>query len=155
MTKKHYLTEEGLEKVKNELKELIQEKKKKTKDGVPEVLHSEDLNPEYLDFRQDLRLLERRIMKLDEVVKNAEIIKSPENKRKVELGARVIIEADGQEDQFTIVGSLEADPAEGKISNESLVGRKLMGKKVGDKVTVASKVETVYEIKKIEYQDEV
>lgn len=151
MTKKYNLTEEGLKKVKKELKQLTETRKKKTKGGVPEVLHSEDLNPEYLDFREKMHFLEKKISKLEEVVKHAEIITPPKNKDKVDLGAKVLIEADGQEDHFVIVGSIEADPAKGKISDQSLVGKSLIGKKVGDKVEISSKVKTVYKIKDIQY----
>ena len=151
MNKKYYLTEEGLEKIKKELKELKKERREETKGEIPDVLQSEDLNPEYLDFRQRVEFLEKRIAKLEKVIKNTEIITPPEDETVVKLGAKVVIEADGQEDEFTIVGSLEADPAEGKISDESLVGKKLIGKKEGEKVKVSSKVETIYKIKKIKY----
>lgn len=154
MTKKYYLTEEGLDKIEKELEELRQKRKEKTKGDIPDVLQSEDLNPEYLDFRQKIEFLEKRIAKLKEVVKNKQIIEVPENKDKVQLGAKVTIEADGQEDEFMIVGSLEADPADGKISGESLVGKKLLGQEVGDEVKVASKVETIYKIKKIDYSND-
>ncbi len=154
MTKKYYLTEEGLDKIEKELEELRQKRKEKTKGDIPDVLQSEDLNPEYLDFRQKIEFLEKRIAKLKEVVKNTQIIEVPENKDKVQLGAKVTIEADGQEDEFMIVGSLEADPADGKISGESLVGKKLLGQEVGDEVKVASKVETIYKIKKIDYSND-
>jgi len=151
MGKKHHLTETGLEKIKEELKELKEKRKKETKEDVPNVLHSEDLNPEFLDFRKKMHLLEKRIIKLEEVIKNAEIIKPPKDKDVVALGAKVTIKADGQEDEFLIVGSLEANPAQGKISNESLVGEKLLGKKKGDEVLISSKVKTVYKIKDINY----
>lgn len=151
MNKKYHLTEEGLEKIEKELEHLKELRREKTKGEVPDVLHSEDLNPEYLDFRQKIEFLEKRISKLEAVVKNTEIIKPPKNKDKVHLGAKVTIEADGQEDEFILVGSLEADPAEGKISDQSLVGKKLMGMKEGEQVKVASNVETIYKIKKIDY----
>lgn len=151
MNQKYHLTEEGLEKIEKELKHLKEVRREKTKGEIPDVLHSEDLNPEYLDFRQKIEFLEKRISKLEAVVKNTEIIKPPEEKDVVDLGAKVTIEADGQEDEFMVVGSLEADPAEGKISDQSLVGKKLIGKKEGQKVKVSSKVETVYKIKKIKY----
>ncbi len=85
------------------------------------------------------------------MVKNAEVITSPDDESKIALGAKVLIEADNQLDRFIIVNSLEANPAEGKISDESLVGKNLIGKKVGDEVKISSRVETVYKIKKIEY----
>ncbi len=151
MNKKYHLTEQGLTRLKDELDKLIEKRKEKTKGEVPGVLHSEDLNPEYLDFREKIHFLERRIVKLKEVIKNAEIIEPPEDKKEIRLGAKILVEADGQEDEFILVGSLEADPAEGKISDESLVGKKLLGKKTGEEVKVSCKVETVYKIKKVEY----
>ena len=69
----------------------------------------------------------------------------------VNLGATVLVEVDGQNDEFMIVGSLEANPAIGKISNESPVGRMLLGHRVGDEVVVSSPIQTVYKIKKIKY----
>jgi transcription elongation factor GreA len=138
MNKKHKLTEKGLKKVKKELEQLTELKKKKMKGNIPEVLHSEDLNPEYLDFRQKMELLEKKIGKLEEIIKHAEIIAPPKNKNKIDLGAKILFEADGQEDHFIIVDSIEADPDQGKISDESLVGKNLIGKKVGDEVKISS-----------------
>jgi transcription elongation factor GreA len=151
MNKKHKLTEKGLKKVKKELEQLTELKKKKMKGNIPEVLHSEDLNPEYLDFRQKMELLEKKIGKLEEIIKHAEIIAPPKNKNKIDLGAKILFEADGQEDHFIIVDSIEADPDQGKISDESLVGKNLIGKKVGDEVKISSRIKTVYKIKDIKY----
>ncbi len=151
MKKKHYLTEEGLEKIKAELDRLKKERKKRTKGDIPDVLHSEDLNQEYLDFRQQIELLEKRISKLEEVVKNAKVIKIPKNQEKVQLGAKVTVEANGKEDEFVIVGSLEADPSNGRISNMSPVGKALMGSEKGSEVEVSSPGKTVYKIKNIQY----
>ena len=67
----------------------------------------------------------------------------------VELGSTVLVETNGGVDEFTIVGSLEADPNRGKISNESPVGKALLGAKVGDIVEIASTVKTVYKVKEI------
>lgn len=150
MSNKYHLTEKGLKKIKKELDELIEARKEETRD-VPDVLHSEDLNPEYLDFREKMHFLGKKINKLKEVVKNAEIITPPEDKSKIDLGAKVTIEADGQEDEFMIVGSMEADPAKGKISDKSLVGKNLIGKSVGGEVEISSRVKTVYKIKDIKY----
>jgi transcription elongation factor GreA len=66
----------------------------------------------------------------------------------------VVVEVNGEEDEFQIVGTLEANPLLGKISNESPVGSALMGKKVGDEIIISSPVKTVYKIKKIKYQKE-
>ncbi len=151
--KKIYLTKEGLERLKNEARNLGELKLLKTKNEVPKILQSEDLNPEYLSFQEDLSLFEARLADLEHIVKNAEIIQVPpkEKQNLISLGATVVVEVDGQEDEFEIVGSLEANPAIGKISNESPVGKALLGHKAGDEVVVSSPIKTVYKIKDIKY----
>ncbi len=151
--KKFYLTKEGLEKIKKEYKDLKTLKFLKTKGEMPKIWHSEDLNPEYLSFQEDLSFLETRITELEYIFKNAELIKAPlkEKQNIINLGAQVIVKVDGQTDEFEIVGTLEANPAIGKISNESPVGKILLGHKVGDEVIVSSPVVTTYKIKKIKY----
>ena len=153
MEKKFYLTKEGLEKIKKEYEDLRKLKLSKTRGEIPKIWHSEDLNPKYLAFQEDLSFLEARLIELEHILKNVEIIKLPlgEKRNVVDLGARVLVEVDGQSDEFTIVGTLEANPAIGKISNESPVGRALLGHKVGDAVVVSSPIQTVYKIKKIKY----
>ncbi len=147
--KRYYLTKEGLDKIKKELTALKTIRKSKLRENTPEAFHSEDLNPEYLNFRKDIRFLESKIEKLEDVVNNVEIIKTPKNCGEVCLGARVLIDANGQEEEFKIVGTLEADPAFDKISNESPVGKALLGAKEGDEITVTSSVKITYKIKKI------
>ncbi|PIX88480.1 MAG: transcription elongation factor GreA [Candidatus Nealsonbacteria bacterium CG_4_10_14_3_um_filter_36_16] len=152
--KKFYLTKEGLERIKKEYQDLKNLKFSKTKGGVPKLWESEDLNPEYLSFQEDLSFLEARLAELENIVKNAELIKSPPKEKQniINLGATVLVEVDGQNDEFTIVGTLEANPALGKISNESPVGRLLLDHRVGDEVTVSSPIQTIYKIKKIRYR---
>ncbi len=150
--KKYYLTKEGLEKIKKEFGLLKELRKSKLRDDTPEAFHSEDLNPDYLNFRKDMGFLESKINKLEEVLKNVEIINPPKSEcKEVRLGAMVTIEANGQEDEFIMVGTLEADPVLGKISNESPVGKALLGCKEGEEVTVSSPIKTVYKIKKVIY----
>ncbi len=151
--KKFYLTKEGLERLKREYRDLKELKLAKTKGESPKLLHSEDLNPEYLAFQEDLSFLEIRLAELENTLKNAEIIKSPNKERQntINLGATVSVEVDGQNDEFTLVGSLEANPSVGKISNESPVGKALLGHRAGDKVIVSSPIQTAYKIKKIRY----
>lgn len=151
--KKFYLTKEGLERIKNEYQDLKDLKLAKTKGEIPKIWHSEDINPEYLSFREDLSFLETRIAELENILKNVELIKPPPKERQnlVNLGARVIVEVDGQTDEFEIVGSLEANPSLGKISNESPVGKTLLGHRVGDEILVSSPIKTIYKIKKIKY----
>ncbi len=150
--KKYYLTEEGLKKIKKEFELLKELRRSKLRDDTPEAFHSEDLNPEYLNFRKDIGFLESKINKIEEVLKNVEIITSPQKEcKEVRLGAMVTIEANKQIDEFILVGTLEADPTLGKISNESPVGKALLGCKEGEEVTVSSPIKTIYKIKKVSY----
>lgn len=152
--RKFYLTKEGLEKLKKEYLELKKLKIAKTNGESPKVLQSEDLNPEYLSFREDLNFLEVRLIELESILKNAIIIKPPvaEQKDSITLGATILVDVDGQNDEFQIVGTLEANPSVGKISNESPVGKALLGHKAGESVLVSSPVQTVYKIKRVNYR---
>ena len=151
--KKFYLTKEGLEKTKKEYEDLKNLKLSKTNGEVPKIWHSEDLNPEYLAFQEDLEFLESRLNDLEHIIKNAELIKSPnrEEQKNINLGATVMVQVSGQMDEFTLVGTLEANPSLGMISNESPVGQQLLGHKIGDEVVISSPTKTVYKIKKIKY----
>lgn len=153
--KKFYLTEKGFERLKKEYNSLKELKLAKVKgEEAPQLLHSEDLNPEYLALQEDLDFLESRLADLENTLKNVELIKVPPKSKQniISLGATVIIEASNQLDEFIIVGTLEANPALGKISNESPVGKALLGHKVGDEAVVQSTIKTIYKIKKIEYK---
>lgn len=155
MQKKFYLTKDGLERMKKDYDDLKNLKLAKTGGEVPKIWHSEDLNPEYLAFREDLGFLESRLNDLEYILKNAEIIKPPiakEEQKNIGLGATVMVQVDGQTDEFTLVGTLEANPSLGMISNESPVGQQLLGHRVGDEVVVSSPIRTIYKIKKIKYK---
>lgn len=151
--KKFYLTKEGLEKLKREYQDLKNLKLSKANEEIPKIWHSEDLNSEYLSLQEDLNLLENRLVELEYILKNTELIKPPlkEKQKMIGLGARILVEIDGQNDEFIIVGTIEANPAIGKISNESPVGQALLGHKVGDAVVITSPIQTIYKIKKIKY----
>ena len=152
---KFHLSKEGLAKAKQEYEKLLEFKKAKTKGEVPAIWHSEDVNPEYIAFQEDLSILESRLAEYEEILKNAELIKLPpkEKRKEVHLGARVIIGVDnGRVDEFEIVGTLEANPSVGKISNESPVGKALLGHRAGEKVSVSSPKETILTIRKIRYR---
>jgi transcription elongation factor GreA len=153
MDKKFYLTKAGLEKLKKEYQMLKALKLAKLKGETPKILHSDEMSVEYLAFKEDMDLLESRLLELEYILKNFILIKKPPKEKQdtVCLGATVVVEVDGQIDEFQIVGTLETNPALGKISNESPVGKALLGHKVGDEVIVSSPVNTVYKIKKIKY----
>lgn len=151
--KKFYLTKKGLEKIEKEYKALKNLRLTKTKGDVPKIWESEDLNSEYLSFREDLSLLETKIAELENILKNVQLIKTPSKGKQntIELGATVKVEVEDETDEFTIIGTLEANPSLGKVSNESPVGSTLLGHKVGDEVIVSSPIKTVYKIIKIKY----
>ena len=151
--KKFYLTKKGLEKFKKEYEALRNLRVAKTKGEAPKIWESEDLNPEYLSFQEDLNFLETRITELENIFKNACLIKHPLKKELnvISLGATVKVEVGEEKDEFTIVGTLEAKPSLGRISNESPVGSALLGHKVGDEIIVSSPIKTIYKIKKIKY----
>ena len=155
MPQKFYLTKEGLERIKKEHQDLQRVKLAKTKGESPQTWHSEDINPEYLSFQEDLSFLESRISELEHILKNVELIKAPPKgeQNTVNLGATVTLEeSDGQINEFMIVGTLEANPSQGKISSESPVGKVLLGHKVNDEVTITSPIKIIYKIKKVKYQ---
>jgi len=151
--KEFYLTKKGLEEVKKEYDVLKALRSAKTRGEAPKILESEDLNPEYLSFREDLSLLETRMVELEHVLRHVKLIKKPAKSKQsvVNLGATIVVKVDGHEDEFMIVGTLEANPIAGKISNESPVGKSFLGCKTGDEVVVSSPVKTIYKIKKIRY----
>jgi len=145
---KFYLTKEGLEKFKKEYEELKKIAEIKARESVPEIFHSEEINSEYLEYQEDNELLQSRLAELKNILEDAEIIKSSRKKSKiVELGSIISVRTSrGKPEKFILVGSLEADPSSGKISNESPVGKALMGHKVGDVVSVQSAEKYTYKI---------
>ena len=154
MAQKFYLTKEGLARIEKEHQDLKNLRMAKVKGESPPILHSEDLNPEYLLFQEDLNFLESRLAELEFILKNAELIKVPpkEKQNVVDLGATVTLEeADGQINEFMIVGTLEANPNEGKISSQSPVGKAILGQRIGNEIMITSPIKIVYRIKKIKY----
>lgn len=152
--KTYYITNEKLQELRKEYEELTAiEHRKAVGEEAPRVLESEDLNPEFLSFQEDMSFLRSRIKELENVFEKYEIIKNPskQNKDVIGLGAKVLVSIGDQKDEFEITGTLEANPSLGKISNESPVGKALIGHKIGDQVVVSSPTKTVYKINKIKY----
>ena len=151
---KYYITKQGLQKIEKEYQELLEFKKKKTTGEVPSSLHSEEVDADYLTFQEDMSLLEARLRELELVLRNVELIALPPKKDRnvVSFGARITVKVDdGQTDEFEIVGTIEANPSLGRISNESPVGSAFLGKRIGEEVMVSSPKQTVYRIVKVEY----
>ena len=132
-----YLTAEGLDKLKAELNHLVTVERPRIAQRIHEAKLDGDIteNAEYEDAKQEQSFLEGRIATLEAQLQNAEVI-AHANGDRVGIGSTVVIKGREGEDTFTIVGSAEASPREGRISNESPVGIALMGKRKGDKVTV-------------------
>ncbi len=150
-----YITKKKLQELQEEYQDLSAfERKKFSAQEAPKVLESEDLNPEFVSFQEDVGFLRSRIDELKNILEHHEIIKNPlkSGRDVVGLGAKIKIDIGGQKDEFILVGTLEANPALGKISNESPVGRALLGHKVGDEVVVNSPAQVVYKIKNIKYE---
>jgi transcription elongation factor GreA len=151
---KIYLTKEGLKRFQQEFKALKEAKTLKAKNEVPPSAPFQGIDSEYFTFQEDLDLLESRIEELENVLKNYVLIALPSKSKReiVFLGATVEVEVDGQKDEFTIVGSLEANPMLGRISDESPAGRALLGCRKGDEAKVHSSITTVYKITKVIYK---
>ena len=106
-------------------------------------------NAEYDAARKEQGLVETRIAEIEEILQNAEIIQSSDGSAVV-LGSAVELQSAAKTVTYTVVGPVEADPLAGKISNESPIGKELMGKKVGDEVKIKTpKTEMVYIVKSI------
>ena len=139
MSEEQYLTVEGLEKLKNELAQLEGPGRAEIAQRLQYAISQGDLseNADYTKAKEDQSFLEGRIQELEYLVKNATIIDTDHNGRrsKVEVGATVTIqENDYPSETYYLVGAKEADPPNGKISNESPIGKALIGAKVGDLV---------------------
>ncbi|WP_408007021.1 transcription elongation factor GreA [Pseudalkalibacillus sp. A8] len=139
--KKHYMTEEGKLKIENELEYLKTEKRKEVVERIKVARSFGDLseNSEYDAAKDEQAFVEARIQQLEKMIRNAEIIEEQnQNPNVVSIGKSVkFIELpDGEEESYTIVGSAEADPFDGKISNDSPMAKSLLGRTVGDEVAV-------------------
>ncbi len=151
MKKQFKLTADGVKEIEQELKGLLSQRGEMA-ERIKLAREFGDLseNAEYSSARQDQERAEIRISEIEHILKNVEIIKNPKNKDIVELGNSVSLTGDEGHVTFTIVGSVEADPLEGKVSNESPIGEALLGKKIGDKVEIATPSKTTtYKIKSI------
>ncbi|HEX6971420.1 MAG TPA: transcription elongation factor GreA [Limnochordia bacterium] len=135
------LTPEGLAKLEKELEHLKTVRRREVAARIKQALEFGDIseNSEYDDAKNEQAFIEGRIMTLEKMLRNARVIDEEAlDTRVVSVGARVRLKdmASGEEFEYVVVGSAEADPAAARISNESPVGRALMGKSVGDEVEV-------------------
>ena len=141
MDKKNLLTYEGLQKLESELHNLKVVKRKEVAQKIKEAREQGDLseNAEYDEAKDEQRDIEARIDEIEKILKNAEVVVEEEvDLDKISVGCRVkILDMEYDEElDYKIVGSTEANSLKGKISNESPVGKALLGAKVGEVVTV-------------------
>jgi len=140
-TEKVYpMTQDGKEKLEQELEYLKTVKRKEVVERIKIARSFGDLseNSEYDSAKEEQAFVEGRITTIENMIRNAKIIENDGETDVVSLGRSVtFVELpDGDEESYTIVGSAEADPFEGKISNDSPIAKSLIGKKVGDEVVV-------------------
>ena len=152
------VTKEGLKKLKDELEHLKTTRRQEVAQRLKEAISYGDLseNSEYEEAKNEQAFVEGRILELEQKVKNAKIIaekKLIRRGKEIDIGSKITVRNKTDRDEpetYTIVGSTEADPLEHKISNESPIGRALLGKKKGDVVTVDAPAGTFrYEILKV------
>lgn len=141
MAKTIKITDEGLKKLQEELETLKTEGRADIAEKIKIARGYGDLseNSEYDEAKNEQAKLEARIVEIEAMLKNVEIIEDIKGKAKtVVIGAKVkvIDEEYGEEEEYRVVGSTEANSREGKISDESPMGKALLGKKIGDEVTV-------------------
>lgn len=156
MDKKNILTYQGLKKLEDELQELKVVKRKEVAQKIKEAREQGDLseNAEYDAAKDEQRDIEARIEDIEKILKNAEVVVEEEVELdKISIGCTVrILDCEYKEElEYKIVGSTEANSLKGKISNESPVGRALMGSKIGDVVKVETQVgELEYKVLEIQ-----
>lgn len=134
----NYLSDKGLEKLKQELHELKNEGRKEIARRLEEAKALGDLseNSEYQEAREAQELLEQKILEMEETLRNAVIIEKNQTTDEVRVGSTVVVQSMHGTETYTIVGSEEAKPSENKISNESPLGKAFLGHKAGESIEV-------------------
>lgn len=137
MKKLFRLTQSGVDELKSELETLIA-KRPQVADAIKSARELGDLseNAEYQSALAEKDRNENRISEIENILQNVEIIKKPRGDSKVQLGSLVKLKTGNKTKEFQIVGTVEADPLNGKISDESPIGQALLGKKEGEAVEI-------------------
>lgn len=149
--KEFYLTQDGAKKLREELDDLVKNKRKEVALALKEAREFGDLseNASWDDAKDRQAFIEGRIAEIENILKSAKIIEESKGDM-VAIGSTVHVELEDGTQQFQIVGSTEADPESGKISNESPIGKALLGKKIGEEVEVEVPAGTItYKIVKL------
>ena len=136
-----YLTPEGKERFSAELRELLTVRRHEVEERIRRAKEFSDTvdNAEYDEAKTEQAFVEGRIQELERLLSSARMIEEPARADYVRMGSHVkVVDGDGDEQTYYLVGSHEADPRRGLISNESPIGRALMGKRAGEQVTVVA-----------------
>lgn len=148
-----YISKEGLEKLKVELEFLKTTRRKELVERISAAKALGDLseNAEYHDAKDELGMTEARIQQIVEMMKNVSLIEAGESGGAIRIGSTVTVKINGKEKTYKIVGSNEADPVSGLISNESPLGSAFLGRSKGETVTVETPAgRNAYEILSVE-----
>lgn len=144
------VTVDGLAKLKKELKELTTKKRTEVAQRIQSARELGDIteNSEYDAALEEQAFVEGKVSELEEVIKRAKIIKNVSGKpSQVNVGSKVKVHIEGQDQEFEIVSELEADPLKNRVSHESPLGKALIGKKIGEKVEVEAPIgKIIYKI---------
>ena len=130
------LTKAGLEKLKAELQDLKENKRKEIRERIKNAKEYGDLseNSEYQDAKDQQSFIEGRIQELEEMIRKVKVVDGKKDITKIDVGNKVTINIDGDEEVYEIVGVNESDPSSGKISCESPIAEALLGRKKGETV---------------------
>lgn len=136
--KDRFITKEGLSELKTKLGLLKTDRRREIAEAIHTAKEQGDLseNAEYVSAKEEQRRLEEEIAELETAIKQVKLIRKSVDLDHVDLGDTVTLHCDGAEKTYVIVGSDEANPLEGKISNESPMGQALLGKRQGDQVDI-------------------
>ena len=133
-----YISKDGLDKLRHELEQLVSARRPEIAQRIHDAKEHGDLteNAEYEDAKNEQAFVEGRIQLVEALIKNATLIDEHHTNDHVQIGSTVKVDGPDGAQSFTIVGSTEAKPTDGRISNESPVGRALLGRRKGDKIVV-------------------
>jgi len=137
MTK--FITQEGFKKIQEELEQRKNEIRQRIAASIKEAKEQGDLseNAEYSEAKSQQSENEARIAELEYMLKESEVVSYNKSSETIQMGSKIKVKFNGNEIDFQIVGSNEASPSEGKISNESPMGKGFMGKKKGDEIEIS------------------
>ena len=132
----HYLTAKKLEELKKELEHYRTVRRLEVGERLQRAKELGDLseNSEYMEARDEQQFVESHIGELEDIIKNAQIIKMTHGTKTIQIGTTFVAEKSGKQYTYTVVGANEAKPENGMISNESPIGKAFLGKKLGDVV---------------------